>query len=124
MKTPEEKAKAAQYARAYRVKHKDHINLCDRNRWRLKRRYQRRAKTLGDKRCMFCDGLLSIEIKCTKYCKSCKKDPHVKAYLRNIYTRRWREKKKNGIATELIVLSKQPNRKGRPVAIGIILESY
>ena len=124
MKTPEEMAKAAQYARTYRAKHKEHMNLYDRNRWRLSRRFLRKAKTIGDKRCMFCDSHLVMEFKRTKYCASCKKDPHVKAYLRNIYTRRWREKKKNGIATELIILSKQPYRKGRPVTMGVILDSY
>ena len=124
MKTPEEMAKAAQYARTYRAKHKEHMNIYDRNRWRLSRRFLRKAKTIGDKRCMFCSSLLSLELKCTKYCMSCKKDPHVKAYLRNIYTRRWREKKKNGIATELIILSKQTYRKGRPVTMGVILDSY
>lgn len=123
MKSPEEKAKAAQYARAYRAKHKEHMNLYDRNRWRLKRRYVRKEKTIGDKKCMICGSHLVFEFKCTKYCASCKKDPHVKAYLRNIYIRRWREKKKNGVATEPIILTKQPHRKGRPVIMGVILES-
>ncbi len=85
-----------EYARAWRAAHKEHLSLYNRNRWRTKRRYQRRAKTLGTRQCMFCSVVLAsehVKVKQKKYCNNCRESTFVKRYLRNIYQKRCRQKK-------------------------------
>jgi len=87
--------------KAWRAKNKAKVNANDRRRWRLKRRYQRRAKKIGDAICLFCEIKLtskSVGMKSKKYCDGCRKDPKIKRQLRNMYMKRWRDKqyKKHG----------------------------
>lgn len=107
------------YAREFRKKHKERLALKEKNRYLLKKRYQRRAKQLGDRRCMFCYRFLATATrgpgkmpKLTTKCEDCRKDPRVKAYLRNLYMRRFHAKQK-GLTPEPIVFTKVVYRHGK-----------
>lgn len=93
----ETREQAAARAKEYRIRKKVEINARDRKRWKEKRRYDRRDKTIGDKRCAFCEVLLkgrTVGMKQKKYCDGCLGFTFVKRILRNIYMRRWYRKKK------------------------------
>lgn len=96
MSTPEEREYNKIWHRNYRKNNRDRVNETNRKSWHKTKKYRRRAKTIGDRICMFCEIKLSSEtvgMKRTKYCQNCKENPKVKAYLRNLYIRRWRQKK-------------------------------
>lgn len=93
----ETKEQAAARAREYRVRKKEEINARDRKRWKEKRRYDRRAKTIGDARCAFCEVLLkgkTVGMKQKRYCDGCLDFTSIKRILRNIYMKRWHRKKR------------------------------
>ena len=89
----------AERAREYRSRNREAINARGRARWAAKKRYQRRAAKLGKRKCAFCRILLAskyVRIKCKKYCDRCKADPEVRRYLRNLYQRRFHQKRAGG----------------------------
>lgn len=81
------------------------------------RRHVRRAEWMGDRRCVFCEIMMksrTVKLRQRRYCDSCKNDPKCKSYLRNLYMRRYRQKK-NGEPVEEITLHRLKYKgHGRP----------
>lgn len=92
----ETKEQAALRAKEYRLRNRDAINERGRARWKATKRYVRRADTLRKRKCAFCGILLKsklVRIKQKRFCDGCIDDPQVWRHLRNLYQRRWYQKK-------------------------------
>lgn len=105
MSTQKEREYQRIWHKKYRENNRDRVNAAGRKSWHNKKKFMRRAKTIGDRKCMFCEIRLAsgtVEMRCRKYCQNCKTDLRVQAYLRNIYMRRHNQKNR-GLPQEPVV---------------------
>ena len=113
----------AERMRKYRREHPDVVRATDRRSYHKVKKYKRREKYLGNRKCEFCKRKLSAKI-CKmgqkKYCDLCLWSSNVRRYLQNLYVRRWRQKKK-GLPLEPITFHNL-TINGRPPVKSIIIK--
>jgi hypothetical protein len=92
------------YAKAYREKNRESIKQKNKIR-RRKAVLKRRVVLVGKAKCEFCGRRLASEnagLKVKRYCAPCKKDPEVRRHLRNLYMRRYFQKKRGNEPESII----------------------
>lgn len=104
-----------EYARAWRAKNREHYRNYNRNLWHTKKKFKRRAAHAesGQNRCVFCNKLLDRDLKCKKYCKSCRQSSGPKLYLQRIYQLRAKQRREGIPQTEIISNEKQRKTEKR-----------
>ena len=121
----ESKEEAKIRMRKYRKEYPEVVREIDKRSYHKVKKYKRRAKYLGNRRCEFCKRKLSAKI-CRmgqkKYCDLCLWNSSVNRYLQNLYVRRWRQKKK-GLPQEPILFKNITLGLGRPPSKSIIIKS-
>lgn len=110
--------------RLYRATHKEELRAWAKKRRDSNLQPKRRAKLMGDRTCMFCEIRLaarSVRKHQQKYCQGCLNSPTVKRYLRALYIRRWRAKKKGLIPEKIQVVPQLSTRVGRPPIKNLVI---
>lgn len=81
----------------------------NRRRWAEVRKPIERAKNAGQRHCQFCGLMLWSRMagaRSQRYCEDCRKDPETRRYLRNLYMRRYNQKK-NGWDVDSLKLAEE-----------------